>query len=124
MYDHDIKTIVKEGKEVLQLNLYDKERTLQGYTIINKEAWDRYEKMIMKYTWSLGKGGVNVTITFGMNKPKLYLHRCILGLQDFLTGKNYGKFAIKHINGDITDNRYENLKGGRKIPKTNNIITY
>ena len=55
-----------------------------------------------QYTWSLGQNNYIVAYTLG---KKVMLHRIIVGENNIPQ-----KMVIDHVNGDVTDNRMDNLR--------------
>lgn len=75
------------------------ELLIRGKTfLVDKEDYER----LSKYKWHIINGGYAATHEKGNGKKTLLLHRIILNVPK-------GKYT-DHINGDITDNRKQNLR--------------
>jgi len=93
-----IKGTVKINNHIFKGNkcfieLQYKDKSISGYTIIDKEDADR----VLKKRWSLEKGKGYVRSC--LNKKQVKLHNFILGVK-----------GLDHINQNKLDNRKKNLR--------------
>ena len=75
--------------------------------LFDKEDYD----LISKYVWHLsGREYIGTTIVNvgknGIKRQTLMLHRLIMGIQNI----DWKELVVDHINGDVYDNRKENLR--------------
>ena len=82
-----------------EIELYNKDCSVVGVTLVSKSDKDILEK----YKWNLTKrdGGKYPYITTRVNRKTVYLHHVLMGKKE--------GFEIDHINRNALDNRRENL---------------
>lgn len=94
-----------EGVELLPNEQFKRMDEIFGYYISNKgRCWSNKTK---RFIGMIKKDGVYVQLSCGREKRTYPIHRLVMSY--FGKSKPEGNYRIKHIDGDIRNNRIENL---------------